>query len=418
METILHESNARVMNPGRERKPELTILYAGKNEEVAMMLGITNKFMIHTAENMIAALAYLKNGRIPDVILCEINLYGGDAFEFHRIIRELPELDRTPFILLCKEINETIFNKAIHERIDDLFKFPLPPVKCLIGRIKFLKESRTKKHNHVKLENTGEVYQIPFTKRFFDIVIASIALIVLAPFLLLVIFAIRIESKGKVYYTSQRVGRRTFNLYKLRSMHNGADAELNKLAGIKNKYSKDKKIGTVDFTAPCPQPCFTLKESLPCSPHLHRGDFEICEYWYGVQKTRVNKSKPAFIKIDDDPRITKVGRIIRNLSIDELPQLINVIKGDMSLVGNRPLPVYEAEKLTSDFVSRRFLAPAGLTGLWQIESHKRSESLSEEERNQLDISYADLFLNRKYSIWFDLRIIIKTIPVLYQKDHV
>ena len=81
----------------------------------------------------------------------------------------------------------------------------------------------------------------------------------------------------------------------------------------------------------------------------------------------------------NDPRVTRVGKFIRNTSIDELPQLINVLKGDMSIVGNRPLPVYEAERLTSDQISKRFLAPAGLTGLWQVELRGKGGRMSEED---------------------------------------
>jgi lipopolysaccharide/colanic/teichoic acid biosynthesis glycosyltransferase len=416
METKVHERAAPAVYPVNGSR--LTILYAGRNEEVERHFARTSSVKIVRVENMNDAVSYLKPGRFPDVIFCDLNLKGGDSFEFHKIIREDPELNRTPFILLCREIRDTIFKRAFHERIDDLYKFPLPSLESILGRIEFLRKSRAKKHPATHLENFGDIFRTPFSKRLFDLTFASLALVVFSPLLLLVIFAIRLESKGKVYYTSRRVGRRPFNLYKLRSMRPGADAVLNHLAGMNNKYSKEKKAVTIDFSIPCPRPCSIMADHHSCTPRLYRGDYSICEYWYSLQKSQVIKSKPTFFKIENDPRVTRVGRFIRKTSIDELPQLINVIKGDMSLVGNRPLPVYEAEKLTSDVISKRFLAPAGLTGLWQIESHKHSGALSEEERIKLDISYADIFLKQKYSIWFDLRIIFKTIPVLYQREHV
>ena len=121
---------------------------------------------------------------------------------------------------------------------------------------------------------------------------------------------------------------------------------------------------------------------------------------------------PAFIKIKDDPRVTKAGSLMRNTSIDELPQLINVLKGDMSIVGNRPLPLYEAEKLTTDKYVLRFLAPAGLTGLWQVEKRGKAE-MSEEERLMLDNAYAE-----NYSLLGDIKLLFKTIPALFQKEKV
>ena len=124
------------------------------------------------------------------------------------------------------------------------------------------------------------------------------------------------------------------------------------------------------------------------------------------------------MKIVDDPRITRVGKFIRNTSIDELPQLINVIKGDMSIVGNRPLPVYEAELLTEDALSKRFLAPAGITGLWQVELRGKGGNMSEEERKRLDNEYADHFRGNNFSFWYDIKLILRTIPALLQRSAV
>ena len=120
-----------------------------------------------------------------------------------------------------------------------------------------------------------------------------------------------------------------------------------------------------------------------------------------------------FVKLENDPRITKIGRIIRKYSIDELPQLINILKGDMSIVGNRPLPLYEAELLTSDEHIDRFMGPAGLTGLWQVEKRGEAGKLSAEERKQLDIKYAKTF-----SFWLDIKIILKTVTAFIQKENV
>ena len=116
---------------------------------------------------------------------------------------------------------------------------------------------------------------------------------------------------------------------------------------------------------------------------------------------------------ENDTRITRIGHILRKYRFDELPQFWNVLKGDMSIVGNRPLPLYEAELLTTDEYIERFMAPAGLTGLWQVEKRGDQGALSAEERKQLDIKYA-----RNFPFGNDIKIICKTFTAFVQKENV
>jgi len=238
-------------------------------------------------------------------------------------------------------------------------------------------------------------------KRAFDVTASAAALLVLFPVLLLAALAIRLESRGPVFYASWRVGAgyRRFRLFKFRTMYPDADQRLKDLAHL-NQYG-----GAEATPAGCPD----CREGEPCSPLLVAdGGALICE----AEHHRRQHAGPAFFKLQDDPRITRVGRFLRNTSIDELPQLVNVLRGDMSLVGNRPLPLYEAEQLTADGAVARWLAPAGLTGLWQVTQRGTGE-VSPDERITLDNTYAE-----RHGLGFDLRLLAKTVPALFQSENV
>ena len=154
------------------------------------------------------------------------------------------------------------------------------------------------------------------------------------------------------------------------------------------QYLVDYKNGKNSKQYSCSK-CQHTKEGLLFYSITNDNDYSFCKHLHYNLLNNNNDENANFIKIQDDPRITKVGKFIRNTSIDELPQLINVIKGDMSLVGNRPIPIYEAEKLTKDELCKRFLSPAGLTGLWQVEHRGKKGKMSDRERIELDNKYSD-----------------------------
>ncbi len=396
---------------------KMNILYIGSSTEVADLISSHESITPIACGNVLTAVNYLNSHSLPDAILCEVYLSGGSGFEVHDFIRNDQRFKKIPFLLLSFQFTEDLFKEAFTKQVDDFLVFPFESIDGLLLRIGFLKDFRSKTIKVTEEETNEFKYRMPLSKRVFDIVVAASALIVLSPILLLIILAIRFESKGKVYYISKRVGREPFDFYKLRSMKVGADAELKKLAKDKNQYASASKQSDIDFDKPCPR-CSALPNAEKCSPMLHLGNHTICDYWYSTQKKEVAKTKSSFVKISNDPRITKVGKFIRNTSIDELPQLINVLKGDMSIVGNRPLPVYEAELLTVDSIAKRFLAPAGITGLWQVELRGKGGVMSEDERKRLDNQYADNFIGDNYSFWYDLKLILRTVPALFQKDTV
>jgi lipopolysaccharide/colanic/teichoic acid biosynthesis glycosyltransferase len=190
-------------------------------------------------------------------------------------------------------------------------------------------------------------------------------------------------------------------------MYANADKKLKKYNSL-NQYASDNDEVEVN-TLPIDK--IDDSENLEDNSLLVSDDYMIAEEDFLRQRSREHEN--AFVKIENDPRVTRIGRFIRKYSIDELPQLFNILKGDMSMVGNRPLPLYEAEQLTSDNYIDRFLAPAGLTGLWQVEKRGEAGKLSAEERKQLDIKYA-----KNFSLLLDIKIIFKTFTAFIQKENV
>jgi len=398
-------------------KPFPHVLYIGNTREYSERINHEEQLSLTLVENTLEAVNYLNSNKQPDAIVCNYNLPGQNGLFLFDWLRKRPEYSATPFILLSNEFNSEVYKSAFTKRVDDFYVTSVTSSDDLVSRIKFLCGFKKKSAGSIVPERAAEVYRMPLSKRIFDIAVASSVLLVAAPFLLLIILAIRLESKGKVYYIAKRVGRKTFDFYKLRSMRTGSDDLLKKLAKEKNQYNTAVKQADSSIATPCPR-CSALPEGQTCSPVMYIDTHEICDYWYNYQKKESAKNSATFVKIVNDPRITRVGKFIRNTSIDELPQLINVIKGDMSIVGNRPLPVYEAELLTIDDMSKRFLAPAGITGLWQVELRGKGGKMSEEERKRLDNEYADHFRGNNFSFWYDIKLILRTIPALLQKGSV
>jgi exopolysaccharide biosynthesis polyprenyl glycosylphosphotransferase len=204
-------------------------------------------------------------------------------------------------------------------------------------------------HSAGALDPTAEPWYPP-VKRVVDIVAASLLIVCLLPLFLVVAALVKLDSRGPVFYRQQRVGRggSPFRMYKFRSMHSGADRQL-------------------------------------------------------VHLLPFNETDGLLFKLRSDPRVTRIGRVLRRLSIDELPQLFNVIIGNMSLVGPRPPLQREVDQYTSQHHRRLDVTP-GLTGLWQVSG--RSD-LCFDEGMALDLQYV-----AQCSLLLDLAIIARTIPAI------
>jgi len=378
------------------------LLYIGNTDEIRESLFARfGEKLIHV-KNVVGFYNHLGQLGEVDMVISEQNLKGikgDDLFErYDSILNER----KIPFVLITNRIDPEIRAKHLRRGIIELI-IHFDQLDVVADKIEFYRSMLDMRLNKSRDFQKTE-YKIPLAKRIFDIVVAGLALLFISPILIMTIIAIRLESKGKVYYISKRVGTgyKVFDFYKLRSMYTDADQRVKELAHL-NQYAEEAKAKSESKAMP----------DLPPrnSPQLINVDGKpMSESEY--QELKRKQAAGTFVKFKDDPRVTKVGKIIRNTSIDELPQLINVLKGNMSIVGNRPLPLYEAEQLTSDDWGERFLAPAGITGLWQVEK-RGGGSMSEDERKGLDNKYAQNFSFRN-----DIRLILRTIPALFQKENV
>ena len=203
---------------------------------------------------------------------------------------------------------------------------------------------------NMQLINIANQNRYEKIKRFFDICLSSAALVVLSPLLLVIAILIYLEDKGPVIYSQTRIGKdgRAFKLYKFRSMCVDADERLRDLQ-------------------------------------------------------KLNERDGPVFKIRDDPRVTKIGKFIRKTCIDELPQLVNIIKGDMSIVGPRPPLPNEVEQYNS-YQKQRLLVVPGLTCYWQIQ---KGEETTFDEWVELDLKYI-----KERSILLDFRLILLTFKVI------
>lgn len=304
----------------------------------------------------------------PAVIIIEAALGHNVISSFSNFLSASDKLKNVPLFVEGTALPAAELEQFSNTPVaDDIISIEELGSERLIAKINFWKKIKEKAAEEKQaLNNLGDTgyTTTDLAKRSFDILISSLLMVILSPVFLLIVIALRIESKGPVFYISKRAGKgyKIFSFYKFRTM----------------EVEANKKISDVS--------------------HLNLYN-------------PLNPNGPVFIKIDNDPRITKLGAFLRKCSLDELPQLVNVFKGDMSLVGNRPLPLYEASSLTTDEWATRFLAPAGMTGLWQIK-RKTKFKMTAEERIRLDINYAE-----KSTFLFDLWIMAKTPTAVIQRTN-
>ncbi|WP_245957662.1 sugar transferase [Chitinophaga flava] len=330
-----------------------------------------DKWIINAETTQIAKKVLRERLRLklkPEFIICNISGNNFDLIDFRQFLQDTKGCEDIPLFVYTDFLTvEVRWELQKTGGIDDLITASITP-EAFAEKLKTARRirelSKKASTNSASLRRSSKYYINYFFKRTLDIAVAGTALLLLSPVFLLVAILIRLESKGPIFYISHRAGNgyKIFDFYKFRTMVVNADKLVSQLSHL-NQYDATGK-------------------------------------------------DPVFFKVSNDPRVTRLGAFLRNTSLDELPQLLNVVLGHMSLVGNRPLPLYEAATLTTDDYAGRFLAPAGITGLWQIKK-RGQKNMSVKERINLDISYAE-----NNSVLYDMWILANTPNALIQKDNV
>jgi exopolysaccharide biosynthesis polyprenyl glycosylphosphotransferase len=279
----------------------------------------------------------------------------------------------TPFLGTVEHISECLKNNVVDEVIVAIPRSMLNDVEPIVIAceeegitLRFMADVFDVQVARMSLGHVGRIPLLTmepiaqdegqlFAKRVFDFILTASVLPFLLPLFLLVAIAIKIDSPGPVFFIQQRVGLRKhlFPMYKFRSMYTDAEERLAEIE------------------------------------HL-------------------NEAEGPIFKMTKDPRVTRVGRFIRKASIDELPQLINVLKGDMSLVGPRPMSIRDVDLFEKGIQRRRFSVQPGITCLWQISGRS---NLSFQRWLELDLEYIE-----NWSFGLDLKILLKTIPAVLKSD--
>ena len=374
-------------------------VYIGKDSKTINLFSKLSIGVFYAASNCNQAIKVLDKIREKyDTALFfeQINL-SQDIVNIHYMRKKYPGLY---MVLVIDSLSKEEAPEYLKAGINNTIKYETNP-ESLQALSTFLKHRKDQKIQALQLKTQNlNAFRLPLWKRAFDIVFSGMALLCLSPLLILTALAIRLESKGPIIYKSKRVGSNylIFDFLKFRSMYTDADKHLKDFNTL-NQYQQEEEQEEDIWGEE--QETEEIQKVDEEEILLISDDFVISEEDY-IHKKSKEKSN-AFVKLENDPRITKVGRFIRKYSIDELPQLINILKGDMSLVGPRPERPQFVEKFKEEiprYMVKHQVRP-GLTGWAQVNGLRGDSSI--KKRIEYDIYYIE-----NWTIGFDIKIILMT----------